>query len=167
MRSHLKFITIVATALVVVGATSATAAPSKSVTTKLTFTSKTVDGKNFSSKVLLGKKPSVIWFWAPWCAICHNESVQMVEAEALYGDRVNFIGVGALGTSAQMRQFVDETGTDTFVNLDDSKGKIWNRFGVIIQPTLIFISSKGKLTTHVGPSESEFLMAKLKTLTAS
>lgn len=167
MRSHMKFVSILTTALLFAGVAGATAAPSKSVVQKLTFTSKTVDGKNFSSKVLLGKKPSVIWFWAPWCAICHNESVQMVEAEAIYGDRVNFIGVGALGTSAQMRQFVEETGTNTFVNLDDSKGKIWNRFGVIIQPTLVFISAKGKLTTHVGPSESEFLMEKLKTLTAS
>jgi thiol-disulfide isomerase/thioredoxin len=167
MRTHISVTSALLATLLLLGNAPATAAPSKSTVTKLTFNSKTVEGKKFSSKVLLGKKPSVLWFWAPWCAICHNESVNMIEAEKIYGERVNFVGVGALGAPAELREFVADTGTSSFVNLDDSKGKIWNRFGVVIQPTLVFINAKGKITKHIGPSDNELLISKLDKLIAS
>ncbi len=133
---------------------------------KLTFTAKTVDGKSFSSKVLANKKPTVIWFWAPWCAICKNESAYIVAAAEKYKGKVNFLGVGALGSGEEMADFVTHTGTSIFTNLNDESGKIWNRFGVIIQPTLIFVDAKGKISSKVGPSDEEFLAKKLVALTA-
>jgi thiol-disulfide isomerase/thioredoxin len=134
--------------------------------TKLTFTAKTVEGKNFSSKVLANKKPTVFWFWAPWCAICKNESANLVAAAKQYKGRVNFVGIGALGNQAEMQEFVTHTGTSLFTNLNDADGKLWNRFGVIIQPTLIFVDAKGKITSKVGPSDEAFLQKKLVALTA-
>lgn len=134
--------------------------------TKLTFTAKTVEGKKYSSKVLANKKPTVFWFWAPWCAICKNESANLVAAAEQYKGKVNFVGIGALGNQAEMQEFVTHTGTSLFTNLNDADGKLWNRFGVIIQPTLIFVDAKGKITSKVGPSDEEFLQKKLVALTA-
>jgi thiol-disulfide isomerase/thioredoxin len=134
--------------------------------TKLTFTAKTVEGKKFSSKVLANKKPTVIWFWAPWCAICKNESANLVAAAEQYKGKVNFVGIGALGNQAEMVDFVSHTGTSIFTNLYDGDGKLWNRFGVVIQPTLVFIDAKGKISAKVGPSDEEFLQKKLVALTA-
>ncbi|CAN2181564.1 thiol-disulfide oxidoreductase [Candidatus Nanopelagicaceae bacterium] len=134
--------------------------------TKLTFTAKTVEGKKFSSKVLANKKPTVIWFWAPWCAICKNESANLVAAAEQYKGKVNFVGIGALGNQAEMLDFVTHAGTSVFTNLYDGDGKLWNRFGVVIQPTLVFIDAKGKITSKVGPSDEEFLQKKLVALTA-
>jgi hypothetical protein len=91
----------------------------------------------------------------------------VLSAAKLYRDRVNFVGVGALGNTDEMQVFVKDTGIDTFINLDDSSGKIWNRFGVVIQPTLIFIDAKGRITSHVGPSDGDFIAAKVKALAAS
>jgi thiol-disulfide isomerase/thioredoxin len=133
--------------------------------TKLTFTAKTVDGKNYSSKVLANKKPTVIWFWAPWCAICKNESAYIVAAAKKYKGKVNFVGVGALGSTEELADFVSHTETSIFPNLDDAEGKLWNRFGIVIQPTMLFIDPKGKITSKVGPSDEEFLAKKLVTLT--
>jgi thiol-disulfide isomerase/thioredoxin len=132
---------------------------------KLTFSAKTVDGKNFSSKALANKKPTVLWFWAPWCAICKNESAFITAAAQQYKNKVNFVGVGALGSREELVEFVGLTGTSNFTNLDDSSGKLWNRFGVIIQPTLLFIDTKGNITTKVGPSNEEFLAKRLAALT--
>lgn len=132
---------------------------------KLTFTAKTVEGKKFSSKVLANKKPTVIWFWAPWCAICKNESANLVAAATQYKGKVNFIGIGALGNEAEMVDFVTHTGISIFTNLYDGDGKLWNRFGVVIQPTLLFIDAKGKISSKVGPSDEEFLQKKLVALT--
>ncbi len=134
--------------------------------TKLTFTAKTVEGKKYSSKVLANKKPTVFWFWAPWCAICKNESANLVAAAEQYKGKVNFVGIGALGNQAEMQEFVAHTGTSLFTNLNDADGKLWNRFGVIIQPTLIFVDAKGKISSKVGPSDEEFLQKKLVALTA-
>jgi thiol-disulfide isomerase/thioredoxin len=169
MRYKIKLVAVASVAMIAISSSPSIAATSKSVTQKslLTFTAKTVDGKAFTSKILLGKKPSVLWFWAPWCAICHNESVDLVKAAADYAGRVNFVGVGALGTSAEMRKFVSDTGVGVFSNIDDSSGKVWKRFGVVLQPTLILISSNGKITTHIGPSDADYLNAQLKALTAS
>lgn len=133
--------------------------------TKLTFTAKTVDGKTFSSKVLANKKPTVMWFWAPWCAICKNESAYIVAAAEKYKGKVNFVGVGALGSTEEMVDFVSHTNTSIFPNLNDVEGKLWNRFGIVIQPTIIFIDATGKITSKVGPSDEEFLAKKLVTLT--
>jgi thiol-disulfide isomerase/thioredoxin len=133
--------------------------------TKLTFTAKTVDGKNYSSKVLANKKPTVIWFWAPWCAICKNESAYIVAAAKKYKGKVNFVGIGALGSTEEMVDFVTHTETSIFPNLNDAEGKLWNRFGIVIQPTMLFIDAKGKITSKVGPSDEEFLAKKLVTLT--
>jgi thiol-disulfide isomerase/thioredoxin len=133
--------------------------------TKLTFTAKTVDGKNFSSKVLANKKPTVIWFWAPWCAICKNESAYIVAAAKKYKGKVNFVGVGALGSTEELADFVSHTETSIFPNLDDAEGKLWSRFGIVIQPTILFVDAKGKITSKVGPSDEEFLSKQLVTLT--
>jgi thiol-disulfide isomerase/thioredoxin len=132
---------------------------------KLTFSAKTVDGRNFSSKALANKKPTVVWFWAPWCAICKNESAYITAAADQYKNKVNFVGVGALGSREELAEFVGITGTSNFINLDDSSGKLWNRFGVIIQPTLLFIDAKGAITTKVGPSDEKFLTKRLAALT--
>jgi len=133
--------------------------------TKLTFTAKTVDGKNFSSKVLVNKKPTVIWFWAPWCAICMNESAYIVATAEKYQGKVNFVGVGALASREEMVDFVSHTGTSIFTNLNDAEGKLWNRFGVVIQPTLLIVEATGKITTKVGPSDKRYLAKKLAALT--
>jgi thiol-disulfide isomerase/thioredoxin len=133
--------------------------------TKLTFTAKTVDGKNFSSKVLVNRKPTVIWFWAPWCAICMNESAYIVAAAEKYKGKVNFVGIGALWSTEEMVDFVSHTETSIFPNLNDAEGKLWNRFGIVIQPTILFIDATGKITSKVGPSDEEFLAKKLVTLT--
>ncbi len=75
------------------------------------------------------------------------------------------MGVGALGSSEEMVDFVTHTNTSSFTNLNDSEGKLWNRFGIVIQPTILFIDATGKITSKVGPSDEEFLAKKLVTLT--
>jgi len=154
---------LVATAL---AAPAATGATKKSNVKKLTFTATTVSGTPFNSRVLLGRNPSVIWFWAPWCATCQNEAAGIVEAAAKYKGRVNFIGVGALGHQPELQHFVEKTGTSAFPNIDDSSGAIWKRFGIVIQPSLIFVYRIGRITSKIVPSDSDFLESRLKALVA-
>jgi thiol-disulfide isomerase/thioredoxin len=159
---------LLATALLLtsIAMPAAFGAAKKSNVKKLTFSATTVAGTAFDSKILLGNKPSVLWFWAPWCAICQNESAAMVAASNRYKNRINFIGVGALGNKAELQEFVTKTGTSVFTNIDDSSGAVWKRFGVVIQPTLVFVDKTGKITTKIGPSTASSLEKNLKTLVA-
>jgi thiol-disulfide isomerase/thioredoxin len=161
--ASLAVLSLVAGAFLAPAAVSAT---KKSNVKQLTFSAKTVTGTAFNSKILRGTTPSVIWFWAPWCAICANESADIVAAAKKYKGRVNFVGVGALGNQPELLDFVEKTGTSAFPNIDDSSGAIWKRFGVVIQPTLIFVDRNGKISTKIGPSDAEFLESKVKALVA-
>ena len=168
MKGNRTLGVILATALLLTSFASPSAfgVAKKSNVKKLTFTATTVSGTAFDSKILLGNKPSVIWFWAPWCGICQNESAAMVAASQKYKSRINFIGVGALGNQAELQEFVTKTGTSVFTNIDDSSGAVWKRFGVIIQPTLVFVDRRGRITTKIGPSTASSLEKNLKTLAA-
>ena len=165
-RNILASLTVLSLVAGAVLAPAAVSSTKKSNVKKLTFTAKTVDGSAFNSKILRGNTPSVIWFWAPWCAICQNESANLVATAAKYKGRVNFIGVGALGNQPELLDFVEKTGTSAFPNLDDSSGAIWKRFGVVLQPTLIFVDRNGKISTKIGPSDAEFLESRVKALVA-
>lgn len=165
-RNLLVSVTVLSLALGAILAPAAVSSTKKSNVKKLTFSATNVDGTAFNSRILRGKNPSVIWFWAPWCAICQNESDQIVAAAEKYKGRVNFIGVGALGNQPELLDFVEKTGTSAFPNIDDSSGAIWKRFGVVIQPTLIFVDRNGKITTKIGPSDAEFLESRVKALVA-
>lgn len=173
MKTKLSLVSLLTALSIAVGSFLAISSPANAASqasftnnkTKLTFTAKTIEGKNFSSKVLVNKKPTVVWFWAPWCAICKNESATIVAAAKKYKGKVNFVGVGALGSTEELAEFVSHTETSIFPNLDDAEGKLWNRFGIIIQPTILFIDATGKITSKVGPSDEDFLAKKLVTLT--
>lgn len=129
----------------------------------LTFSATTVEGKAYKSTALL-KKPSVIWFWTPWCAICRNESKAVAQLATKYAGKVNFVGVGANGSADEMKEFVAMQNFANVTHLNDAKGKLWNRFGVVIQPTLVFVDKNGKIKTHVGPSSISYVTKQVAAL---
>ena len=45
-------------------------------------------------------------------------------------------------------------------------GADWKRFGVVIQPTIVFVDRNGKMTSKIGPSTAASLEKSLKTLAA-
>src|SRR4051812_29119099 len=56
------------------------------------FTGTTVDGKPFSGASLAGR-PTVLWFWAPWCPTCLQQAPGVREAFKRSSGDVNFLGV--------------------------------------------------------------------------
>ncbi len=126
-----------------------------SVPEALAFTGTTVDGAAFDGATLAGK-PVVMWFWAPWCSVCRAEAPDLVAAQALYGDKVSFVGIAGLGPVNDMADFVSQTKTGTFPHLADSDGSLWSRFGVVSQPSFVFVRADGTAETVPGGlSEAE------------
>ncbi|MCI4042419.1 redoxin domain-containing protein [Streptomyces sp. TRM75563] len=109
----------------------------------LRFTATTVDGKPFDGSTLAGK-PTVLWFWAPWCPKCKAQAAATAKAAADHAGKANVVGVAGLDTNEAMRAFVADTGTDGFPQLSDEKGELWKRFEVTEQSRYVILDRDGK-----------------------
>jgi thiol-disulfide isomerase/thioredoxin len=128
------------------------------VPAQLRFDAATVDGGHLAGTSLAGR-PVVLWFWAPWCPICHGEAPDIARAQQKFGDKVQFVGVAGLGTVAEMRTFVADTRLAAFPHVVDDDGRLWAAFGVDEQPALSFITAGGRVKTLQGLlSEAELTM---------
>lgn len=130
----------------------------------LGFHATTVAGAAFDASTLKGR-PVALWFWAPWCTICRGEAPTVAKVAAAFDGRVTVIGVAGLGTVADMTAFVAETHTGAFTHLADTTGAIWREFGVVSQPSFVFIRPDGQADLYVG-SLDESTLTILMTATA-
>jgi thiol-disulfide isomerase/thioredoxin len=110
---------------------------------ELNFTGTTVDGKAFDAKTLAGK-PTVLWFWAPWCPKCRAQAGETAKVAADYQGKANVIGVAGLDKNAAMKDFVSQTGTGSFPHLSDEAGEVWKRFAVTEQSRYVILDKDGK-----------------------
>jgi thiol-disulfide isomerase/thioredoxin len=146
-------------------AVSTTASRSPALPAVLNFTVKTLAGKPFHGSTLAGK-PVVFWFWAPWCPKCNIEAGAVKTVADRYKTKVAFVGVAGLDTEAAMKDFVDRTDTDTFVQLSDAAGTVWTRLKVAQQSTFVFMKPDGSTTTASGPIGIHPLTAQVEKLLA-
>ncbi|MGW7363540.1 redoxin family protein [Streptomyces sp. NPDC054841] len=109
----------------------------------LKFTATTVDGKPFDAKTLAGK-PTVLWFWAPWCPKCKAQAAETAKVAAEYQGKVNVVGVAGLDKNVAMKDFVSETKTGAFPHLSDEAGDVWKRFKVTEQSRYVILDKDGK-----------------------
>lgn len=109
----------------------------------LNFTGTTVDSKPFDAKTLAGK-PTVLWFWAPWCPKCRAQAGETAKVATAFAGKANVLGVAGLDQNAAMKDFVAETGTDSFPHLSDEAGKVWKRFEVTEQSRYVILDKDGK-----------------------
>ncbi|SDS76236.1 Thiol-disulfide isomerase or thioredoxin [Paraoerskovia marina] len=120
------------------------------------FTAPTVSGGEIDAAALAGE-PTVFWFWAPWCTVCRGEAPSVTQvAEDLDGE-VTFVGVAGLGETDAMVEFVDSTGVTGFEHVVDADGSIWTGFGVVSQPSFVFVDADGEMETVVGAMGLESL----------
>ncbi|GAA1448763.1 protein disulfide oxidoreductase [Mycobacterium cookii] len=107
----------------------------------LDFTSETVDGDAFDGSTLAGK-PTVFWFWAPWCPTCRAQISGVGELAESYGDQVNVVGVGSLDEQAAIEGFAAEVSPDVTL-LADPYGAVWRQLGVTAQSTYVVLDETG------------------------
>lgn len=115
----------------------------------LSFQSVTTEGEPFDAAELAGRDV-VLWFWAPWCTICRSEASSVVAAAAEAAGIVEVVGVASSGTVEEMRAFVDETGSGSMPHVADVPGDVWRDFGVVAQPTFVFVDDDGRTQTFAG-----------------
>ncbi|MFC8274124.1 redoxin domain-containing protein [Streptomyces sp. NPDC057271] len=120
-----------------------TGSGAEAVPEALRFTGTTVDGKPFDAAALAGK-PTVLWFWAPWCPTCKAQGPETARVAAQFQGKANVIGVAGLDKSQAMKDFVTDTKVGGFPNLSDEAGDIWKKFEITQQSVYVILDKSGK-----------------------
>lgn len=109
----------------------------------LDFSAETVGGETFDPASTAGK-PTVFWFWAPWCPTCRAQVDGVSTLADTFGDDVNVVGVGALDDQGAIADFAGDVSTNV-VNLNDPDGAVWRHFGVTTQSSYLVVNADGEL----------------------
>jgi thiol-disulfide isomerase/thioredoxin len=141
------------------------AAGASAASTTLDFTGTTLDGATFDASSLAGK-PTILWFWAPWCATCAGEAQTISSIREKYGaDRLGILGIAGMGDNKAMHEFVSDLDVAAVPHLDDRAGRVWKRFRVTEQSTYVLVDRAGRIV-RTGYLDSLQLTTEVKTLVA-
>ncbi len=127
----------------------------------LDFTATTVTGEAFDGASLAGR-PTVLWFWAPWCPTCRGQIPQVEALEAEYGDDLNVVGIGSLDSAEAIAEFADDVAGLT--HIEDVDGELWRRFGVTEQSSFVVLDADGTVSFEAGYGGSDDLDAEVDSL---
>jgi thiol-disulfide isomerase/thioredoxin len=118
---------------------------------RLQFSATTLSGAPFNGATLQGK-PSVLWFWTPWCPFCNAEAPGVSQVAAA-NRAVTFVGIAAHSDVGAMQDFVSKYNLN-FTNLNDTDGSIWARYNVPWQPAYVFYRADGTSTFVNNPTSA-------------
>ena len=74
----------------------------------------------------------------------------MAKVAAEFEGKVTFVGIAGRGPLGDMQAFVSETGTGGFTHVADVDGSLWSRFGVVAQPSFVFVTPSGEPQSFTG-----------------
>lgn len=147
-----------------VAATDPGIAAPVTVPASLKFTGTTLDGKSFDAATMAGR-PTILWFWAPWCATCASEAQSIADLQDEYAGRLNILGIAGMGNNKDMHEFVSDLEVGAVPHLDDEPGRLWKKFGITEQSTYVILDRAGKVVVRSYLDDLQ-LTTKVKSLVA-
>lgn len=124
----------------------------------LDFVGTTVSGSEFEGSSLQGR-PTLLWFWAPWCPTCRGQIPQVQGLADEYAGELNVVGVGSLDSSEAIAGFAADVAGIT--HLEDTDGELWKRFGVTEQSSFVLLDEDGSITFQTGYGGTDELDARV------
>lgn len=103
--------------------------------------------------------PTVVNFWATWCAFCVEEMPDLEAAHQQLGDAVRFVGIDRQDNREKALELAKETGV-TYLLLESPDGGFYTRIGGRGMPTTLFVDADGIIRhRHTGPVTTEEVLA--------
>lgn len=123
----------------------------------------TLDGEPFQLTSIVGT-PTVLNFFATWCAPCRAELPEFQAVSQELVDDVAFLGVNTRETDIDgARALIDETGVTFPVAVGDD-GDLFEIIGGLGMPTTAFIDAEGVIVeVHTGALDDDSLRDKIDT----
>lgn len=121
----------------------------------------TLDGEPFQLTSIVGT-PTVMNFFATWCAPCRAELPEFEEVSQDVAADVAFLGVNTRETDVDgALALLDETGVTFPVVLGDD-GDLFEIIGGLGMPTTAFVDADGTIVeVHTGALDDDALRAKI------
>ena len=118
-----------------------------------TFSLDGLDGATWDAAAL-GGKPTVVNFWATWCAPCIEELPAMNAAWAeLQGDGVGMLAINAGEAPETIEAFLERVPVDFPVLLGDAAATLPD-WGVRVLPTTLVVDADGRVVHEaLGPRD--------------
>ncbi len=108
------------------------------------FSGKTLDGRPFDLKPLLGKTPIFLHFWASHCPPCLIEGKEIEPIHQRFKGRIAFVAVDVQDPPKMAAFRVREWGW-TFPVVVDYYADVARAYGVRALPTSVFIDRAGRV----------------------
>ena len=111
-------------------------------------------------------RPVVINFWATWCVPCRTEMPELIDAWRRNAGAIEILAVNLTDQEKRkdVTRFVAEFAVP-FPVLLDVRGKVRERYALVLLPTTIFVDSAGIVrTVHSGPLTEGALEVGLGTI---
>lgn len=124
------------------------------------FTGSSVDGQE-----LLQNAPLIVTFVVPSCPVCVAEAPKL-GAAAEANAHVNFVVVHSFGELEDFRSYTNTTdlSQENILHIVDTDGVLWERFGIISQPSSVLIDGQGRVTNSRGALGDDGLLRAVATV---
>ena len=107
-------------------------------------------------------KPTVINFWATWCASCPMEHPLLVRAAKEFEGRATFVGIAYNDKNAAISSWLRRNGGEAYPTLVDVNGKAAIAYGVYGVPETYVLDRDGIVRyKHTGPINPRALYQQL------
>jgi len=111
-------------------------------------------------------KPMLLSFWTTWCGYCGRQTPVLVDAHALHGEDVQFVGINVKEGQQQAQDYITSNNIRYPIGLDFD-GQVASRYGVGGFPTTYFLDAEGRVVArYVGSLSSEQVESYLQQLLA-
>jgi thiol-disulfide isomerase/thioredoxin len=153
MRIVRSLIALVAlTAVPLAAQDSGIAVGAKAPNAKLT----TLDGKPADLAQFVGKRPTLMLFWAAWCSNCKQLEPQLTAAAKKYGAQVSFVGVAvAINQSAALAKAYAAKHQLPLTSFYDGNGAAAEAYDAPATSYIVVIDKTGKVVyTGVGADQN-------------
>lgn len=111
------------------------------------FVVRDLDGEQHRLSDFRGK-PLVIYWWAPWCGVCAQESSTFSSFREAVGDDANVVSIAVDYPSlSSVQQYVAKHGVDYPVLLGNDE--LREAYGVNQYPSIYFVNAEGEVARTV------------------
>ncbi len=100
-------------------------------------------------------RPTLLWFWAPWCPTCRSQISQVESLASTYDGELHVIGVGSLDSAEAIAEFAGDV--DGVTHLEDIDGELFRRFGIAEQSSFVLLDAEGQVAFETGYGGSDDL----------
>jgi cytochrome c biogenesis protein CcmG, thiol:disulfide interchange protein DsbE len=109
---------------------------------------------------LANGQPTVVNFWASWCAPCVAEHPLLIDLQRQTG--VRLVGINHKDQAANARRFLGRYGNPFGIVAVDSSGRAAIEWGVYGMPETFVLDGRGRIVfKHVGPITAETLRTQI------